>query len=347
MKDDISLNVANAFLQILFNKENIKVQNAQLAKDEKQLQRTTELVNAGSIAKGDLLDMNATVASDKQKVINAENAFLISKLSLAQLLQFDNFKDFDIADTDAEVKQSETMLLSPEAIFQKAKEERVELKIAKTNLAIAEKDVKIAKGSCQPTLQGFYRFNTRAGYADRVVGFEPNTTNPTSVIGVVEGTGQNVIQPNFTPTLGKALPIFDQFSDNKGHNFGVQLTVPILNGFTVKNNVARYKVSLEKSKIALSQSELDLERNVYTAFTDAKGALKAYESAVLALNARQEAFNYASEKFAVGIMNAFDFNQAQTLFSNAQSEVLRSKYDYIFKEKVLEYYFGIPIIQKQ
>lgn len=347
MKDDISLNVANAFLQILFNKENIKVQNAQLVKDEKQLQRTTELVNAGSIAKGDLLDMNATLASDKQKVINAENSFLISKLSLAQLLQFDNFKDFDIADTDAEVKQSETMLLSPEAIFQKAKEERVELKIAKTNLAIAEKDVKIAKGSYQPTLQGFYRFNTRAGYADRVVGFEPNTTNPTSVIGVVEGTGQNVIQPNFTPTLGKALPIFDQFSDNKGHNFGVQLTVPILNGFTVKNNVARYKVSLEKSKIALSQSELDLERNVYTAFTDAKGALKAYESAVVALNARQEAFNYASEKYAVGIINAFDFNQAQTLFSNAQSEVLRSKYDYIFKEKVLEYYFGIPIIQKQ
>ena len=347
MKDDISLNVANAFLQILFNKENIKVQNAQLAKDEKQLQRTTELVNAGSIAKGDLLDMNATVASDKQKVINAENAFLISKLSLAQLLQLDNFKDFDVAETDSEVKQSETMLMSPEAIFQKAKEERVELKIAKTNLAIAEKDVKIAEGAYQPTLQGFYRFNTRAGYADRVVGFEPNGSHPTSVIGVVEGTGQNVIQPNFSPTLGKALPIFDQFSDNKGHNLGVQLTVPILNGFTVKNNVGRYKVSLEKSKIALSQSELDLERNVYTAFTDAKGALKAYESAVVALNARQEAFNYASEKYAIGIMNAFDFNQAQTLFSNAQSEVLRSKYDYIFKEKVLEYYFGIPIIQKQ
>jgi len=111
--------------------------------------------------------------------------------------------------------------------------------------------------------------------------------------------------------------------------------------------VARYKVSLEKSKIALSQSELDLERNIYTAFTDAKGALKAYESAVLALTARQEAFNYASEKYAVGIMNAFDYNQAQTLVSNAQSEVLRSKYDFIFKEKVLEYYFGIPIIQKQ
>jgi len=186
------------------------------------------------VAKGDLLDMNATIASDKQKVISAENALLISKLSLAQLLQIDNFKDFDIADTDAEVKQSETMLLTPETIYQKAKEERIEIKIARTNLELAEKDVKIAKGAYQPSLQGFYRFNTRAGYADRIVGYEPNVANPTSVIGVVEGTGQNVIQPNFMPTLGKALPIFDQFSNNKGHNFGVQLTVPILNGFSVK-----------------------------------------------------------------------------------------------------------------
>ncbi|PWA06797.1 TolC family protein [Flavobacterium psychrotolerans] len=347
MKDDISLYVANAFLQILFDKENIKVQNLQLSNNEKQLQKTEELVKAGSIPRGDLLDIKATVASNKQKVINAENAFLISKLSLAQLLQLDDFKNFDIADSDYITKESATMLLAPETIYQKAKEERVELKIARTNLAIAEKEVKIAKGAYQPTLQGYYRFNTRAGYANRVVGFEQNGANPTSVIGFVEGTNQQVLQPNFSPILGKALPILDQFNDNKGHNFGFQLNVPILNGFSIKNNVERYKVNLEKSKIALNQSELDLQRNVYTAFTDANGALKAYESAVVALDARQEAFNYAAEKYSVGIMNAFDFNQSQTLFSNAQSEVLRTKYDYIFRVKVLEFYFGIPIIQKK
>jgi outer membrane protein len=127
----------------------------------------------------------------------------------------------------------------------------------------------------------------------------------------------------------------------------MQLNIPILNGFSVKNSVERSKVSIEKNKLALSQSELDLERNVFKAFTDVKGALNAYESAIIALDARKEAFNYASEKLAVGIMNAFDFNQSQTLLSNSQSEVLRTKYDYIFKVKVLELYFGIPIIQKQ
>src|SRR5690606_40470081 len=126
---------------------------------------------------------------------------------------------------------------------------------------------------------------------------------------------------------------------------GVQLSVPVFNGFSVRNNVERNKVSLEKSKIALEQQELDLERNVYTAFTDAKGALKSYESAIEALDSRTQSYDYAKDKFEVGLMNAFELSQSQTLLANAQSEVIRTKYDYIFKTKILEFYFGIPIIK--
>jgi outer membrane protein len=323
MKDDIALNVANSFLQILFNIENIKVQNEQLAINEKQLTRTEELVKAGSIPRGDLLDIKATVAGDKQRVINAENTLLISKLSLAQLLQLNDFRNFDIAEADYDAKQSEVMFQTPEAIFQKAKDERVEVKIAKTNVAISEKDVEISRGAYQPTLKGFYSFNTRISYAD---------------VPKFDASG------NFLG-LGNPPPFFNQFSDNKGHNFGVQLNVPIFYGFSTRNNVSRSKVALERSKIALSQSELDLERNVFTAYTDAKGAYNAYEAALLTLEAREGAFNYAKERYDVGMMNAFDFNQSQSLFANAQSDVLRTKYDYIFKTKIVEFYFGIQIIK--
>ncbi len=347
MKDDISLNIANAFLQILFNKENLKVQNEQLSNNQKQLVRSQELVNAGSIPRGDLLDLKANVATNNQNVILAENALLISKLSLAQLLQLEKFQDFDVDDSFTDIISSAVMIQNPETILVKAKEFKVELKIAKTNLEIAEKDVLIAKGAYQPKLSGFYSFSTRAGYSDRVVGFVPNAANPFSTIGIVQGSGQNVIQPNFLPVTGKAAPVFDQFSDYKGHSFGLQLSIPILNGLSVRNNVARYKIALDRSKIAQKQSELDLERNVYTAYTNAKGAQNAFESAKISLEARQEAFNYAKEKFTVGLMNSFDFNQSQTLFVNAQSEVLRTKYDYIFKVKTVELYFGIPIIKKQ
>ncbi|RKS99084.1 TolC family protein [Flavobacterium sp. 123] len=323
MQEDIALNVANAFLQVLFNKENLKVQQQQLAINQKQYSRSEELVKAGSVPRGDLLDIKATVASNNQNVINAENTLLISKLSLAQLLQLKEFDSFDVVDGTDIKDENNIMTQTPTSIYEKAKESRTELKIAKTNLEIAEKNVAIAKGAFQPTLQGFYSFNSRVSYAD-VPAFDSS--------GNIIGTK--------SPS-----PFFTQFSDNKGQSFGAQLSIPIFDGFSTKNNLERTKVNLEKSKIALEQKDLDLQRNVYTAFTDAKGALNAHESSIVALEARQEAYNYAKEKYAVGLMNSFDFNQSQTLLTNAQSEVLRTKYDYIFKIKILEFYFGIPIIK--
>ena len=345
MKEDIALNVANAFLQVLFNKENLKVQKEQLRINEKQYVRSEELVKVGSIPRGDLLDVKATLALNNQNVITAENSLLISKLSLSHLLQLKDFENFDVVD-DTDVKdENNIMAQTPSAIYEKAFEGRTELKIARTNLEIAEKNVAIAKGAFQPTLQGFYSFNSRVAYSDRVTGVIPNTSNPTSIVGFVEGTNQNVLSPNFTRVLGNPAPFFDQFNTNKGQSFGMQLSVPIFNGFSARNNVERSKVSLERSKIAVEQQNLDLQRNVYTAFADAKGALNAYESSVAALEARQGAYNYATEKYSVGLMNSFDFNQSQTLLTNAQSEVLRTKYDYIFKIKILEFYFGIPLIK--
>lgn len=323
MQEDVALNVANAYLQVLFNKENLKVQKEQLGINEKQYARSEEMVKAGSIPRGDLLDIKATVASNNQNVIAAENALLISKLSLSQLLQLKDFENFDVVDGTDIKDQNNILAQTPNTIYDKAKEERTELKIAKTNLEISQKNLEIAKGGFQPTLQGFYSFNSRVSYAD-----VPAYDNTGKIIGTKS--------PD---------PFFDQFSNNKGQSFGAQLSIPIFNGFSTRNNVERSKVSLEKSKIAVEQQELDLQRNVYTAFTDAKGGLNAYESALSALDARQEAYNYAKEKYAVGMMNSFDFNQSQTLYTVAQSEVLRTKYDYIFKIKILEFYFGIPILK--
>jgi outer membrane protein len=321
MKDDIGLNVANAFLQILFNKESLKVQKDQLSISEKQLQRTQEFVDAGVLPRGDVLDSKATVASDKQKVVVAENALLISKLSLAQLLQLDNFQEFDIVDADYQAVQSEVMFQTPSAIIAKAKQNRVELKLAKTNMDVADKDISIARSAYQPTIQGFYGFNSRISYAD---------------IPLFDSNG------NLIGTRGP-LPFSQQFNNNKGHQFGLQLNVPIFSGFAVKYNVMRAKVAFERTKIAYAQSELDLERTIYSAYTDAQGAYKAYESALTARDARSTALDYAKERFDVGLMNTFEYNQAQTLYVNAQSEVLRTKYDYIFRTKIVEFYFGLPI----
>lgn len=325
MQEDVALNVANAYLQILFNRENLKVQKEQQALDTKQLERVTELVDAGNVPKGDLLDVQATLATDNQRVIVAENALLLSKLSLAQLLQIQDFQNFDVSDEDMPTIMSTILTEKPEVIIAKAKESRTELKISNANIEIAKKDVSIAKGAYLPSLSGFYGFNTRASYSDRIVG--------------VDGGG-NII-------TGKALPVWDQFDKNKGQNFGLSLNIPIFNGFAARNNVARAKIALERTQLAKSQQELDIERNVFTAYTDTKAAKESHEAALQIVKARELAMQYAKDRYEIGMMNIFDFNQAQNAYVAAQSEVLRTKYDYIFRIKILEFYFGIPLIEKQ
>ena len=346
IQEDISLNVVNAYLQILFNKENLKVQIQQLSFDTKQLSKTTELVDAGVIPRGDLLDVKATVASDNQRLIAAENALFLSKLSLAQLLQLDNFQGFDIAEENTITLNNAILLQDPKSILDKAKTLRTDLKIAQTNVEIAQKDIEIARGAFQPTVSAFYNFNTRAGYSLRPVDAQIDPLNPTRTVGFVNGTNLQVLAPNIVPILGKPDAVFNQFSDNKGQSFGLNINVPIFNGFSVRNNVTRNKIALQRSQNLLKQQEVDLERIIYTAYSDTKGAQKTNEASIITLEARELAFNYAKERYEVGLMNVFDFNQAQTLFVNAQSDVLRTKYDYIFRIKILKFYFGIPFVKK-
>ncbi len=309
MKDDISLFVANSFLQILFNKEQLKVLKSQLEISKQDLARTQELVDAGSLPKGDVLEIQATVATQEQQIVAAENTLLISKIELAQSLLIEDYEDFDIVDANYNVPLTNILQESPSAIIAKAKDTRYDIKIAETNREIAETDLKIAKGALQPTLTGSYSFSSnyfKSGLFDT---------------------------PDFET----------QISDNKSHNFSLRLNIPIFNGFASRNEVNRNKVNLERAKIKLEQANLDLETKVYQAQNDAKGALKAYEAAQKTLNARQEAFNYSKERYNVGLLNAFDYGQSQNKYEAAQSDVIRAKYDYIFKLKVLEFYFGIPI----
>ena len=319
MEEDVALNVVNAYLQILFNKETIKVQRQQFQTDSLQLVRSEALVESGMIPSGDLFDMKATIATDKQRMIEAEYALLVSKMSLAQLLQLEDFKDFDIADVEYEFEPNTIFFESPESIYYKARNERTELKIAENNLKIAEKDVDIAKGAHLPSLVGFYSFSSRVSYAK-----------------IPDGMGGEM----------DPLPFFDQFDMYKGHNFGLQLNIPIFSGFATRNNVERSKINLEKTRLTLEQTELDLERNIYTAYADAKGAMETYLATVEMLKAREEAFRYTTERYENGMATAFDYNQSQTLLVNTKSDLLRTKYDYLFRTRILEFYFGIPIIHR-
>lgn len=343
MKDDISLAVANGYLQILFNRENLAVARAQYAVTEQDQKRTSELVESGVVARGDLLEIEATAAGQQQQIVNSENNLRLSRIALAQLLLINDYENFDVVDEDFSIQSSEVLNNSPKEIYAKAVTQRNDIKFAEANVELAETDIKLAKGALYPRLSGFYNYNTRASYQDIIGGFELDPNNPIREIGTVEGTGQSVIAPNTRPVVEAMDPFLYQLGVNDGHSFGVGLNVPILNGFSGRNSVKRNRINLERSKLILEQNKLDLENVINQAWNDAKAAIKAHEAAQKTLDARRLAYDYSKERFDVGLMNAFDFSQAQSRVDNAEAEVIRTKFDYIFRTKVLEFYFGIPI----
>ncbi|RXJ52809.1 TolC family protein [Gelidibacter gilvus] len=348
MEDDISLFVANNYLQVILNKANLTVLTSQNTITKDQLKRTQELVDAGVLPEGDILEIRANDASERQAIVNAENAVQVSLISLAQLLMIKDYQNFDIEDEGYDIVDEGISKKSVYDVVESAKENRAEIKIAEQNVELAEKDVQIAKSAYYPTLQAFFGYDTRfSNSAAFIQDIDPNNPVILREIGVVEDTGQTVIGefPNTLTRKVGADPFIDQLSQNDGISYGFSLNIPILNGFSVKSNVKRNQINLERSKNQLEQAQLDLESTVYQAYVDAKGAFKSYEAAQSALESQELAYNYAKERYDVGFTNAFEFSQSKVKFDNAQIELNRAKYDYIFKLKVLELYFGIPAME--
>ncbi|MDX1604247.1 MAG: TolC family protein, partial [Salinimicrobium sediminis] len=248
-----------------------------------------------------------------------------------------------IAERDYEVFGSEVLEVPVSEVIEVAEEERYEVKVAEMNRELAEKQLDIAKGAYWPTFGAFFNYNTRESGAGRFIAAGLDPDEPYREIGFVESTQEVVVAPNMATEIGNPLPFFEQLQLNDGISYGVQLNVPIFNGFATRNQVKKNKVNVLRSEYQLEQTKLDLEANVYQAYTDARGALKAYEAALIAREAQVQAFDYATERYNVGMTNAFDFSQASFNLENAESELVRAKYDYIFKLKVLELYFGVPI----
>ncbi|QWX84088.1 TolC family protein [Cellulophaga sp. HaHaR_3_176] len=319
LKDDIRLNVANAYLLVLSNKESLRVFKAQYNVTQQDLKRTNELVEAGVVPRGDLLEIEATVANQEQQIVNSENSIIISKINLAQLLQITDYENFDIADESFDVPPSEVITNTPKTIFDKALTYRNDIKFSELNVDLAEKDLKISKGALLPTLTGFFNYGSR--YSDATTLLDGNNSP-------------------FTPSFKDQLWIFDGFS------YGAQLNIPVFNGFSVKNNIKRSKINIDKAKLQLEQEKLALETNINQAYVDVKSFSKAYEAAQKTLDARKLAYDYSKERFDVGLMNSFDFSQAQSRVEDAEAQLVRTKYDYIFRLKVLEFYFGLPLTLK-
>ena len=345
IKDDIALFVANNYLQVLLAKANLQVALEQNKVTKDQISRTKELVDSGVLPEGDLLEINAVSAQEQQAIVNSESNVRISLVSLAQLLLIKDYGNFDIADQEFSVILSEVAEKNIDEVINSAKENRYEVKIAEQNMNIANKDLEISRSIYWPTLNAYFNYNTRENDIPQISSvLNPDNPTLTTQIGYVGSTGEVVLSevPNTSLIQTPAKAFTDQLSDNDGVSYGLNLSLPIFNGFSTRNNVKRNIVNVKRNEYQLEQAKLDLESSVYQAYVDADGAKKSYDAALASFKSQELAYEYAKTRFDVGLTNSFEFSQSKLRYSTANIEANRTKFDYIFKLKVLELYFGIP-----
>jgi len=341
VKNDISLSIAAAYLSIMFNRELLLVTQSQLEITGQQVERTLKMVEAGKLARGNFLELQAQYASEELNLVNAENQLAISLLNLQQMLDLPIDTAFDVVIPQLADPDEDPLMMNALEVYRVAEQEMPEIKSAVLGLESAEKGLAIAKGGRSPQLYMSANFNS--GYSDirqQVISLSAPTLVP---IGrTVGGELVNSLNPQEIPAFG-AYPFFNQIQDNAAAGIGLGLSIPIFSGWQINSNIANAKIMHENAQLELQSKKLTLYSSIQQAYADAVAALKKFNATQQALVSMEESFKYTEKKFEVGLVNTVDYNMSKNQLIATQSDLLQAKYDFIFKTKILNFYKGEPI----
>ena len=351
--DDISLNIATGYLQILFYNELAKTAEKQLKATELQSQRLKTLVDAGARAEGDYFTIEAQKASENSQFVSAQNNLFIARLTLAQMLDLPNLDGFEIEYPDLDMATQPSLSIKPDQIYEYALETQPSIKSAQSRVKSSEIALSMAQGGQSPTLsiQGSLGsgYSGAAQVLDSYTIVTPDVTKtpPTSFIPGPDGKPLQNVWDYSADAVYKTKSWNDQIQDNFNKSFSINLNVPIFNGWSTRTNISRAKINVENQKYNLEQSKLQLRKTIQQAYVDAKAALNNYEASTAGVDAARESFRYAEQKFNVGALNSVDYNNAKKDLEKAESDQLRAKYEFIFKSTVLDFYMGKPLTLKR
>lgn len=342
LKNDISLAVAGYYLDILFNKEILDVAEGQLAITTQQVERVRKMVEAGSAAQGDLLNIQAQASTEESNAIEARNRLNISYLSLQQLIDLTVSRDFDIEDPILKEVKAPAELVTADVIYGHALTTRPEIKSAELRVESAQKGLAIARGGQSPSLTFGGSYATGYSGAARTV----DKSIPPDVrmipIGITQLSHDTVLTSQSTYTY-KTKSFADQWNDNDNVSLGFNLYIPIFNGWQVRSSITQAKIQRNMAELDLEQKKRNLQKTIEQAYADAVAALQKYTSANQKVSAQEESFKYTEQKFDVGMVTAYDYNNSKKDLTSAQSELLQAKFDFIFKTTILDFYMGNPI----
>lgn len=348
MENDISLNVANAYLQILLAMEQSKVSAQQVALTQHQLSNTIQQVQAGALPASNEADLEAQLARDSATYITNKNNITTAIIQMKALLNLDFRTTFTPEQPDlVKIPVLNLSELSAENIYDAAVLNQPQVLADSLQILAAEKQVSASKAALYPTLSLGAGLGTNYSSGYQIPVGTQTVTLPASPLGSVAIDGKtypvNSLPQDYT-TVQYGKPAFGkQLNNNLGENLALSLNIPLFNGWQTRTQVKRSKIQLESQKLTQTQDLLDLKQNIYQAYNDAHASLENYHAAQKTLKSSETAFYYSQQRYQVGLINSLEYLTSQNNLFQAQTDLISKHYDYIFKMKVLEFYKNLNI----
>ncbi|MFM1929572.1 MAG: hypothetical protein RL387_900 [Bacteroidota bacterium] len=349
--NDISLNVATFYLQILSAIEQTEIAKIQIAQTKEQLTATKKRVDVGLLPEINLLELETQLANDSSNFISAISSVEQSKLSLKALLNLDAAKPFDVQVQPVEqIKLQNFADLQPEYVFNIASQNLPNVKAANFRVKASEKNVKAAKANFYPTLSFGYSLSSNFSNQFKYIsGYEfSGYSTPTALSPYVNINNSKyyVQSPVFTSTSGTRNwgNIWNgwgnQVNNNFGQSLGFQLSIPIFNAGQSKIAYQQAKLNFRSASLQEENTQRKLKQDIFSAYTTAVVALNKLNATQKAMVSAEKAYNFASKRYELGLLGTIELLNNQNNYLKAKVNFKAAQYEYVFRIKLLEFYKG-------
>ena len=338
-KDNLTINIILAYLQVLSNTDQVEQAKNQLELTGKQVERLEILNKEGAVRPITLSDLKGQYSGDQLSIINAQNLLESAKVNLSRLMNVPYNKDLAL-----EKIQPESFAVAydqqPDAIYETALKEFALIKAVDLRRQSAGKGVKVARGQLFPTLSfGANAFTNYVSVAQQSQ-FVNTTYVPTTDSAVVNGLKYPVFsyQNNFTPP--STISYKDQLDNNFSTSYGFNLRIPIFNALSQRNRVKQAKIRYESAEITASSARTRLSLDIEQAYVNMTSASERYKALMAQVESYQQSFNSAGVLFQQGVGTSIDYLTAKNNLDRANISLIIARYDLVLRTKVLDYYQG-------
>ncbi len=343
VKNDLILNVVTNYLTILTDQDLVIAAKQQVALAQITLDRTQKNFDAGNLTKADLAQAQAQVSTAELNLTNAQNQVDLAILILKQFMEMPATTDILVEKPDISKLTDIKTIYDPTEVIKTALTVNPDIKLAETQQQTYLQAIKVAKGNYYPTLSLFgglgsnYSNQAKANTSD-----QPTITTGPSPVGVVQGTGQNVL-PLIYSYNQAPISFIDQLNNNFNQSIGLSLQIPIFNRFTAQTSVRKAKISYQNAELATQIAKNNLSKTIIQAILDLHASEKSYQSALQTFESNKEALNVTKQRFEAGLVNTLEYNTALTNYNKSQNDMIEGRYQMIFRSKVIDYYLGNQI----